>query len=540
MVPLSKIGRRLWGEFSRSWANALRPELFLLALGFALVLSMLLSVPIAGRWLGFIFALVMAVLYQDSIRRAGEGPRADRVGFSSLFRKGWPWRWPLAALGLVALFAPLYFRNWGHLLPGARTLPIERTLMIFSFVTWLTVPLVLLAANAHDGTGPLKWNQAVKTMRCHPWATFFALLILPMGFCAVEFILVMFAWYENLLPMFVNDLFPTPLKVVTADGAKHLIFYYDLYSYERQITFVQQNGISDYLRAMRRGFFLSGTIPESLASGWNLRTEPEFFGLSRTSYFIARFFFSVLTLAATGTVLAVQSQWLGLIAAIGSIRPAAVATDSGRVLSLKGFEPADRSTHAAGEIEKLYVPVQSQHDQPPLSPFSTVIPSMNSHSIARTESNTPTFILPASASPSTANAAGMRSFVAGRSTILIIDDERTFAHAIGKIIADRGFAVVVACDGEEGLRLAQSCHPDLIILDLLLPDRPGMEVCQVLRSQETTRETPIIVASYKSGTEDEINALSQGADDFIGKPYAIEVLIARIEKQLARRRVRTV
>ena len=540
VVPLPKVGDRLWGEFRRSLRNALRPGFFFLALGFGMVLSLLLSVPYAGRWLGLAFALIMAVLYQDAIRAAGEGRKGERVGFSSLIRNGWLVRWPLAALAVVALFAPVYFRNWGQLLPGARSLPIERTLMMFSFVMWLTVPLVLLAANAHDGAGRLDSSQAFLTMGNHPRAIFFALLVLPIGLCVIEFGLVLFAWYENVLPMYVCDLFPTPMKVLSDDGAKYLIFYYDLNSYERPIALVQENGIPDYIRAMRRGFFLSGTIPESVASGWNLRFEPEFFGLSRAGYFIARFLFSVLTLAATGTVLAVQSHWLGLIAAIGSVRPNSIAKDSGRVQRVKGIAPIERFSGAPDDIENPRITVESRHDSLPRSPVLPPIPSTNSHSIASPESITPLFILPASMTPIATNGVGITSFVAGRSTILIIDDERTFAHAIGKIIADRGFAVVVACDGEEGLRLAQTCRPDLIILDLLLPDRPGMEICQVLRTQEATREIPIIVASYKSGTEDEIGALSQGADDFIGKPYAIEVLIARIEKQLARRRVRTV
>ena len=74
------------------------------------------------------------------------------------------------------------------------------------------------------------------------------------------------------------------------------------------------------------------------------------------------------------------------------------------------------------------------------------------------------------------------------------------------------------------------------MLDLLLPDRPGLDLCRDLRASAETRDMAIVVATYKSGAEDEILGLTQGADDYIAKPYVVEVLIARIEKQLRNRR----
>ena len=82
--------------------------------------------------------------------------------------------------------------------------------------------------------------------------------------------------------------------------------------------------------------------------------------------------------------------------------------------------------------------------------------------------------------------------------------------------------------------MALNSRPDLIVLDLLLPDRPGLELCHELRADPRTKAVPIIIATYKSG-DDEVAGLTQGADDYIAKPYVVEVLIARIQKQLRNR-----
>ncbi len=540
VVPFLKVGGRLAGAFTRAVVGSLMPDLFFRAFGCAFVLSLLLLTPYAGRWLGLAFALVMAVLYQDLIRFAGESPRGVPVGLYALHEKGWMKRWLFAVLAVSALFAPLFFRNWGHLLPGQRPFPIERTLMMMSFVGWLIIPLILLAANAHDRAGRLSPNQTLLILVKHPWATLTALLVLPIGFCLVELLLTLFAWYENLLPLLVRDLFPSRAQFNRIEIDKNSLFYFDLYMVDRPMDLLIENGLPDHFRAMSRGFFLTGTIPESLTYGNKIRVDPLQFQWSGELYLLARFIFSVLSLSAAGTVLAVQAYWLGLITSIGSSRPGPLP--SGSSPAAASFQIADPDTASveirppmAEPISALgsvaFTPPIPVHSSPALFPsvqtvFKPPAPSFD--------------LVDASTAPAESNGAGMNAFVGGRSTILIVDDERAFAHAIGKILAARGFAVFVAADGAEGLRQAQTCKPDLIILDLLLPDRPGMEICQALRAQESTKDLPIVVASYKSGTEDEVGALSQGADDFIGKPYAVEVLIARIEKQLERRRVRTV
>ena len=539
VVPMPRVAGRLFEAFSASLRTSLGLETLFKALGIAFLLALGLTIPYAGRWLGLVFALMMAVLYQDLIRAAGEGKTGEPVGLGSLFRKDCLLRWLLGVLAIVALFAPLYFRNWGHLLPGRRTVPIERTLMFVSFISWLIVPLILLAFNAHDGAGRLRSKPTLAILIYHPWATLSSLLIFPAGLLVVEWFLVIFSWYENLLPVFVGDLFPTPLIAFNPDGAPHLVFYYDLFSFERTAIVMMENAFPDYLRAVRHGFFLTGTLPESLATGFRSRIEPELFYWSKTGYFIARFIFAILTLAATGTLLAIQARWLGLITGIGSSRPSLAHSDSHKMIVIPEEASPSQSLipieHATRSHDSSAVSVQ--RSSPEAFPAG-VIPSATS--LAPRSASVPLIAVSYPVVPVESNGASMTSFVAGRSTILIIDDELTFAHAIGKILADRGFAVVVAGDGNEGLRLSRTCHPDLIILDLLLPDHSGMEICQQLRAQEATRETPIVVASYKSGAEDEIGALAHGADDFLGKPYAVEVLIARVEKQLQRRKLRTV
>ena len=116
--------------------------------------------------------------------------------------------------------------------------------------------------------------------------------------------------------------------------------------------------------------------------------------------------------------------------------------------------------------------------------------------------------------------------------ILIVDDERPFAEALARVLSTRGFSVTIASDAGEGLRLAHAAHPDLIVLDWMLPDRPGSEVCREIRASPGLRQTPILMTTFRSAPEDEVAALASGADDFLVKPYVIDVLVARIRNQL--------
>jgi len=113
--------------------------------------------------------------------------------------------------------------------------------------------------------------------------------------------------------------------------------------------------------------------------------------------------------------------------------------------------------------------------------------------------------------------------------VLVIDDEPQILRAVRTILSAKHFKVTTASRGEEGLTLAASQSPDIIILDLSLPDIDGIEVCSRLR--EWT-QTPIIVLSVRDSERDKVMALDRGADDYLTKPFGIEELLARIRVAL--------
>ncbi len=110
--------------------------------------------------------------------------------------------------------------------------------------------------------------------------------------------------------------------------------------------------------------------------------------------------------------------------------------------------------------------------------------------------------------------------------ILIIEDEEAISNLISYSLKKEGFITNVAANGEEGLKLLKEFKPDLIILDLMLPDISGFEICKTI-----TREyiIPIIMITAKSDTVDKILGMELGADDYITKPFDIREVIARIK-----------
>jgi two-component system, OmpR family, KDP operon response regulator KdpE len=109
--------------------------------------------------------------------------------------------------------------------------------------------------------------------------------------------------------------------------------------------------------------------------------------------------------------------------------------------------------------------------------------------------------------------------------ILVVDDDPQILRAMRINLRARHYDVVVAADGTTALRQAADVHPDLIVLDLGLPDIDGVEVIQGLRGW--TR-IPIIVLSGRTGSQDKVEALEAGADDYVTKPFSIDELIARV------------
>ena len=113
--------------------------------------------------------------------------------------------------------------------------------------------------------------------------------------------------------------------------------------------------------------------------------------------------------------------------------------------------------------------------------------------------------------------------------ILVIDDEPQILRALRTILTEKQFKVTTANRGEEGLTLAATQEPDLVILDLGLPDMDGVEVCTRLR--EWT-QCPIIVLSVRDSEREKVAALDRGADDYLTKPFGIEELLARVRVAL--------
>jgi two-component system KDP operon response regulator KdpE len=115
--------------------------------------------------------------------------------------------------------------------------------------------------------------------------------------------------------------------------------------------------------------------------------------------------------------------------------------------------------------------------------------------------------------------------------ILVVDDEPQILRALKTILSEKEFSVETASRGEEGLALAAAHLPDLIILDLGLPDMDGKEVCARLR--EWT-DCPIIVLSVRDAEREKVAALDKGADDYLTKPFGIDELLARVRVALRR------
>jgi DNA-binding response OmpR family regulator len=115
--------------------------------------------------------------------------------------------------------------------------------------------------------------------------------------------------------------------------------------------------------------------------------------------------------------------------------------------------------------------------------------------------------------------------------ILVVDDEPNIREVAGLYLRRDGHVVVSAADGDEALRLYQQTHPDLVVLDLMLPGMSGLEICRRLQAD---RRVPLIMLTAKGEEEDRIVGLGVGADDYVVKPFSPRELVARVEAVLRR------
>ena len=118
--------------------------------------------------------------------------------------------------------------------------------------------------------------------------------------------------------------------------------------------------------------------------------------------------------------------------------------------------------------------------------------------------------------------------------ILIVEDEKDIVKMLEYNLKKEGFRTLSANNGEDGLDMARKEHPDLILLDLMLPEMDGLEVCKAVKNDTKTAAIPIIILTAKAQETDKIVGLELGADDYVTKPFSPKELIARIKAVLRR------
>jgi DNA-binding response OmpR family regulator len=116
-------------------------------------------------------------------------------------------------------------------------------------------------------------------------------------------------------------------------------------------------------------------------------------------------------------------------------------------------------------------------------------------------------------------------------TILVVDDEPTLRETLAEALEGEGFRVVTAADGREALLRFREQQPDLVVLDLMLPELGGIEVCRIIRREAGT---PIVMLTARTSEVDKIVGLELGADDYVTKPFSLRELLARIRALLRR------
>ncbi|MBY5975647.1 phosphate regulon transcriptional regulator PhoB [Phaeobacter italicus] len=129
---------------------------------------------------------------------------------------------------------------------------------------------------------------------------------------------------------------------------------------------------------------------------------------------------------------------------------------------------------------------------------------------------------------------------ADQPTVLVVEDELAQREVLAYNLEADGFRVLRAENGEEALLIVEEDTPDIIVLDWMMPNLSGIEVCRRLKSRTETRNIPIIMLSARSEEVDKVRGLETGADDYVVKPYSVVELMARVRTQLRRVRPSTV
>jgi twitching motility two-component system response regulator PilH len=117
--------------------------------------------------------------------------------------------------------------------------------------------------------------------------------------------------------------------------------------------------------------------------------------------------------------------------------------------------------------------------------------------------------------------------------VLIVDDSPTDVHVMQRALEQHGFKTAAAADGGEGLRLARELHPDLILMDIVMPGVNGFQATRQLANDPDTRSIPIIMVTSKAQESDRVWGLRQGAVDYIVKPVVMEQLVRKAQAAIA-------
>lgn len=117
------------------------------------------------------------------------------------------------------------------------------------------------------------------------------------------------------------------------------------------------------------------------------------------------------------------------------------------------------------------------------------------------------------------------------STILVVDDDPAIAEMIGIVLASEGFEAAFCPDGEHAVEVFTETNPDLVLLDLMLPGKDGIEVCREIRR---LADTPVVMLTARTDTVDVVRGLEAGADDYMVKPFKPQELVARVRARLRR------
>jgi len=129
---------------------------------------------------------------------------------------------------------------------------------------------------------------------------------------------------------------------------------------------------------------------------------------------------------------------------------------------------------------------------------------------------------------------------ADQPTVLVVEDELAQREVLAYNLEAEGFRVSKAASGDEAMLLVDEDNPDIIVLDWMMPNLSGIEVCRRLKTRPDTRAIPIIMLSARSEEVDKVRGLETGADDYVVKPYSVVELMARVRTQLRRVRPATV